>query len=154
MKSPIYCMLHRKNTMVFHDLRIFSQHLWLLLLFLPLFLSPLDLRHTKWTNFNHLCAQNLCTMSNSRVSPYWRFLAIFGFFWCWKCYQIDENIFWYLISLNAINISSKCCCTIHTVLIFLAEMGKFLFFWKLIGEGGYLKSFNFGLKWSHMKWRS
>ena len=46
----------------------------------------------------------------------------------WKCYQIDDNIFQYLILPKTINRSSKCCCNIHTVLIFKAEMGKFLFF--------------------------
>ena len=147
-------MLHRKNTMVFHDLWIISQNLWLFLLFLTIFLSPLDLRHTKWTNFNHLCAQNLCTMSNCRVGSDWRFLAIFGFFWCWKCYQIDKNIFqtsyfsenhilkWKMLMYHSFNSN------------FLSRNGWIFVFWKLIGEVPWLNIFNFGKKWSHIGWRN
>ena len=37
-----------------------------------------------------------------KVSPDWHFLTFFGYFWDWKCYQSDENIFHtsYFIEIN------------------------------------------------------
>ena len=100
------------------------------------------------------CALGLCSKPNFKAGQNWYFLAIFGFFWDWECYQIDENIF--QTSYFSENHQRKYKMLMYHWFNsnFLSWNGWIFVFWKLIGEVRCPDFFDFGLKWSHMGWRN
>ena len=98
----------------------------------------------------HRCAIGACIRSNFKVGINWHFLAIFGYFWDWECYQIDENI------CQTSYISKNHQWKYKMLMYhwynsnFLSWNGWILVFWKLIGEVPYTHFFKNGLKWSHI----